>query len=79
MEVVPDPVAQQGTVQGRAGLGHALGPGDGRRTRLGIALAQAQFGRIVAGVGQAEHYVLAALILAAVGIRGVAWWQARSR
>jgi len=44
---------------------------------IGIGLAQAQFGRIARGVGEPEHYVLALLILAAIGIRVTAWWNTR--
>lgn len=45
---------------------------------IGIALAQAQFTRIVTGVAEPVHYILAALILVATGIRVAAWRQQRS-
>ena len=44
---------------------------------IGIALAQAQFTRILMGVGEPVHYALAALILIAIGIRLAAWHQKR--
>lgn len=44
---------------------------------IGYALAQAQFSRILTGVGEPVHYVLAALILLAVGIRVGAWVKKR--
>ncbi len=45
---------------------------------IGIALAQAQFTRIARGVGEPAHYVLAALVLIAIGIRITAWYKQRS-
>ncbi|MDH3440103.1 MAG: hypothetical protein OEM63_05090 [Gammaproteobacteria bacterium] len=44
---------------------------------IGIALAQAQFTRIAQGVGEPVHYLLAALILIAIGIRMAAWRKQR--
>ena len=44
---------------------------------IGIGLAQAQFGRILSGVGRPVHYVLAALFLLAIGIRVAAWRKTR--
>jgi DMSO/TMAO reductase YedYZ heme-binding membrane subunit len=44
---------------------------------VGIALAQAQFGRIIRGVGEPVHYVLASLFVVAVIIRVLAWNKRR--
>lgn len=62
----------------------ALGSGRWRilhRTGLyviGFALAQTQFTRIARGVDDPVHYVLAALVIIAVGIRVAAWMKNRS-
>ena len=62
----------------------ALGPGRWRilhKTGLyaiGIALAQAQFGRILRGVGEPVHYGLAFLFIAAFAVRVLAWHQRRA-
>ena len=45
---------------------------------IGIALAQAQFTRIASGVAEPVHYVLAVLVLLAIGIRITAWYKQRS-
>lgn len=45
---------------------------------IGIALAQAQFTRIIRGVGEPVHYILAALVLIAIGIRIAAWQKRRN-
>ena len=45
---------------------------------IGIALAQAQFTRIYRGVDEPVHYVLAALVLIAIGLRVAAWQKNRS-
>lgn len=44
---------------------------------IGVALAQAQFGRILRGVGEPVHYVLASLFIAAVIVRVLAWNKQR--
>jgi len=44
---------------------------------IGIGFAQAQFGRILRGVDDPVHYVLAGLILVAIGIRVAAWLKSR--
>ena len=44
---------------------------------LGIALAQAQFGRIIHGMGAPIHYLLAALFIAAIAVRMLAWRRQR--
>ena len=45
---------------------------------IGLALAQAQFGRIIGGVGEPVHYVLASLFLVAIVIRVLAWRKQRT-
>ncbi len=45
---------------------------------IGIALAQVQFTRIAGGVAEPVHYVLAGLVLLAIGIRITAWYKQRS-
>lgn len=61
----------------------ALGPGRWKilhKTGLcviGIALAQEQFTRMLTGVGEPANYVLAALVLAAIGVRVAAWLKKR--
>lgn len=45
---------------------------------IGIALAQAQFKRLSPDADEAIHYVLAALILVAIGIRFAAWRRKRT-
>jgi len=45
---------------------------------IGIGLAQAQFTRNARGVGERVHYILAALILVAIGIRIAAWRKQRA-
>lgn len=44
---------------------------------IGIGFAQAQFGRILAGVSEPVHYLLAMLMLIAIGIRVAAWLKTR--
>ncbi len=44
---------------------------------IGIALAQAQFTRILRGVGEPVHYVLGALVVIAIGVRVAAWLKKR--
>ena len=44
---------------------------------IGYALAQAQFSRILTGVGEPVHYALAGLVLVAVGLRIGAWVKKR--
>ncbi len=61
----------------------ALGPGRWKilhKTGLyviGIALAQEQFTRMLTGVGEPANYVLAALVLVAIGVRIAAWLKKR--
>ena len=45
---------------------------------IGIALAQAQFARILSGAGEPVHFVLAGLILVAIGLRVAAWNKKRT-
>ena len=45
---------------------------------IGIALAQAHFGRILRGVGEPVHYGLAFLFIAAIAVRVLAWHQRRA-
>ena len=45
---------------------------------IGIALAQAQFARILSGVGEPVHFLLAGLILIAIGLRVAAWNKKRA-
>lgn len=44
---------------------------------IGIALAQAQFGRIINSEGEPSHYILASLFMVAVAIRVIAWNRRR--